>query len=236
MKVTLQEQLVNQLTSYVQDLPANKKLLSERQLADKYQVSRNTIRFALLELEATGIVRRIQGKGTFVNRINLDSDLGYSFKFNQQMRLLGKQPSTKIINFKKREANAYFAKNLAMAVGEGMFLVERLRLADNLPMMLERSFLPEKIFKTLSLEELRDQSMYEVFQRDFNEEISYADEYFSASVISNCNSEIMQLKSGTPCLQLERKSYDLQNRIIEFTLSVARSDEFSYHVRHDIEA
>ncbi|WP_369833338.1 GntR family transcriptional regulator [Companilactobacillus pabuli] len=117
---TLHEQLLDQLVSYVQTLPANAKLLSERQLANKYQVSRNTVRLALLDLESTGLVRRVQGEGTFVNRINLQSDLGSSYKFGQQMRLLGKTPSTKIISFEEKDVNAYFAKNLNLEIGEKM--------------------------------------------------------------------------------------------------------------------
>ena len=117
---TLRERLMDQLTSYIQTLPANAKLLSERQLADKYQVSRNTVRLALLDLESTGLVRRVQGQGTFVNRINLQSDLGSSYKFGQQMRLLGKIPSTKIISFEEKDVNAYFAKNLNLEIGEKM--------------------------------------------------------------------------------------------------------------------
>ena len=231
---TLRERLMDQLTNYVQALPANARLLSERQLADKYQVSRNTVRLALLDLESTGLVRRIQGQGTFVNRINLQSDLSSSYKFGQQMRLLGKTPSTKILNFEEKDVNAYFAKNLNLEIGEKMFKVRRLRLADNEPMMLERSFLPVKLFPTLTKEILENNSMYDVFEQEFNEKVDYADEYFSADVISNCDCEFMKLKPGTPCLHLERKTYDDQKQIIEFTLSIARSDEFAYHVRHNL--
>lgn len=232
MKINLQEQLINLLTSDIQNLPANTKLPSERQLADRYEVSRNTVRSALLNLEAMALVRRVHGKGTFVNRVSLDSDLGSSFKFDQQMALLGKVPSTKVVNFEIKDVNAYFAQNMNLELGEMMIRVDRLRLADGEPMMLERSFLPQKVFPTLSREMLQDRSMYDVFYKDFNEKISYADEYFSAGVISDCDTKFMDLEEGTPCLRLKRKTYDVQNRIIEFTLSVARSDKFSYHVRH----
>ncbi|WP_338217303.1 GntR family transcriptional regulator [Companilactobacillus muriivasis] len=236
MKISLQEQLINQLTSYVQGLKPNAKLLSERQLADKYEVSRNTVRGALFDLETIGLVRRIHGKGTFVNRTNLDSDLSSCYKFGQQMRRLGRVPTTRIISFEKKEVNAYFAENMNLTDGEIIIKVERLRLADNEPMMFERSYLPLKYFPTLSVGMLQDQSMYDVFKDDFQEEVDYADEYFSSGVISEFDSKMMGLPEGAPCLLLKRKTYDLQNHLIEFTLSTARSDEFGYHVRHDIES
>ncbi|WP_338232176.1 GntR family transcriptional regulator [Companilactobacillus muriivasis] len=235
MKISLQEQLINQLTSYVQGLKPNAKLLSERQLADKYEVSRNTVRGALFDLETIGLVRRIHGKGTFVNRTNLDSDLSSCYKFGQQMRRLGRVPTTRIISFEKKEVNAYFAENMNLTDGEIIIKVERLRLADNEPMMFERTYLPLKYFPTLSVGMLQDQSMYDVFKDDFQEEVDYADEYFSSGVISEFDSKMMGLPEGAPCLLLKRKTYDLQNHLIEFTLSTARSDEFGYHVRHGID-
>lgn len=234
MKITLQDQLINLLTNYVQAQPANKKLASERQLADKYQVSRTTIRSVLMDLEANGIVRRIRGKGTFVNRVNLESDLGCSYKFNQQMTMLGKIPSTEIISFEHKEVNSFFAQKLHLKLGQLIYKIERLRLADGEPMMLERTYLPVDIFPTLTRDMLEGSSMYDIFHSQFSEDVHYADEYFSAGLISSCDSQYMELKEGSPCLQIQRRTYDNQNNIIEFTISVARSDEFAYHVRHNI--
>ncbi|AYE38868.1 GntR family transcriptional regulator [Companilactobacillus zhachilii] len=235
MKINLQQQLVNRLTDYLETLPTNAKLPSERQLADKYEVSRNTVRAALLSLEAIGLVRRMHGKGTFVNRTNLNSDLSSSYKFGEQMKLLGKVPTTKIVSFEKREVNAYFADNMNLAFGEFVIKVERLRLADGEPMLFERTYLPLKFFPTLTMEMLENKSLYDIFEQDFQEDVSYADEYFSSGVISDCDSKVMGLPEGMPCLLLKRKTYDLKQRMIEFTLSTARSDEFAYHVRHNIE-
>lgn len=235
MKINLQQQLVNRLIDYIETLPTNAKLDSERQLAEQYEVSRNTVRAALLSLEAIGLVRRIHGKGTFVNRTNLNSDLSSSYKFGEQMQLLGKVPTTKVISFEKREVNAYFADNMNLNFGEFIIKIERLRLADGEPMMFERTYLPLKIFPTLTLEMLKNKPLYDVFEQDYQENISYADEYFSSGVISDCDSKVMGLPEGMPCLMLKRKTYDLKQQLIEFTLSTARSDEFAYHVRHNIE-
>ena len=234
MKITLQEQLINLLTNYIQSMPANAKLPSERQLADKYELSRTTVRSALNELEVTGLIRRVHGKGTFVNRIDLNSDLNSSYSFNKQMMSIGKKPQTKILSFDRKEANSYFSHKLDVEVGDQIIKIKRLRLADDIPVMLERTYLPASHFNLMTEDLLEDRSLYEVFATEFNEPVYYADEYFLAGITSKRDSEYLDLKEGTPCLNLKRSTYNSHNQVIEYTLSVARSDQFAYHIRHDI--
>lgn len=234
MKITLQEQLINLLTNYIQTLPANAKLPSERELAEKYELSRTTVRAALMELEVTGMIRRVHGKGTFVNRVDLNSDLNSSYSFNKQMISLGKKPQTKILSFERKEANAYFAKNLETEVGSQIIKLKRLRFADGIPVMLERTYLPAEHFSLMTESMLSNRSLYSVFAEEFNEQVYYADEYFLAGITSANDSKYLKIKEGTPCLNLRRQTYNPHNQIIEFTLSVAISDQFAYHIRHDI--
>ncbi|APX71984.1 GntR family transcriptional regulator [Companilactobacillus allii] len=234
MKITLQEQLINLLTNYIQSMPANAKLPSERKLSDKYELSRTTVRSALNELEVTGLIRRVHGKGTFVNRVDLNSDLNSSYSFNKQMMSIGKKPQTKILSFDRKEANSYFARKLDVEVGDQVIKIKRLRLADDVPVMLERTYLPANHFNLMTEDLLEDRSLYDVFDKEFNEPVYYADEYFLAGIISKRDSEYLDLAEGTPCLNLKRSTYNSHNQVIEFTLSVARSDQFAYHIRHDI--
>lgn len=234
MKITLQDQLINLLTNYIQTLPANAKIPSERKIAEKYELSRTTVRAALMELEITGLIRRVHGKGTFVNKVNLNTDLKKSYSFSEQMMSLGKKPKTELISFEKKEANSYFVRNLQINLGDPMIKIKRLRIADGIPMMLERTYLPADHFKLLTKDMLVNHSLYQVFQERFNESVSYADEYFLAGSISGKDSGYLDLQEGTPCLNLRRQSFNQYNQVIEFTLSVARSDQFAYHVRHEV--
>lgn len=234
MKITLQEQLINLLTNYIQSMPANAKLPSERQISDKYQLSRTTVRAALNELEVTGLIRRVHGKGTFVNRVDLNSDLNSSYSFNKQMMSIGKKPQTKILSFERKEANSYFSRKLDVEIGDQVIKLKRLRFADGLPVMLERTYLPANHFNLLTEDMLEGRSLYEIFATEFNEQVYYADEYFLAGITSKRDSHYLDIKEGTPCLNLKRSTYNLHNQVIEYTLSVARSDQFAYHIRHDI--
>lgn len=234
MKITLQEQLTSLLTNYIGNLSPDTKLPSERRLADKYELSRNTVRAALMELEITGKVRRIHGKGTFVNKMDPNSDLGSGYRFSKQMSLLGKKPQTKILSFERTEVDDRYFQNLDVDLGREIIKITRLHLADGLPMILERSFLPVDRFKLLTRKMITGKSLYRVFADEFDEKVKYADEYFLSGIVNNNDAKILELNEGDPCLNIRRKTYNQRNQIIEFSLSVARSDQFTYHVRHDI--
>lgn len=235
MKITLQEQLVNLLTNYIKDLPADTKLPSERQLSDKYQLSRNTVRAALLELEITGMVRRIHGKGTFVNEVNPKSDLSNGMRFSNLMQSVGKTPRTKILSFEFKEIDESFFKNLDVDLGRFVIKIQRLHIADDVPILLERSYLPYARFNKMTRKMIEGKSLYQVIAKKFDEKVSYADEYFSAGLVSSNDSKLLAVAEGTPCQNIQRKTYNQRNQLVELTLSVARSDQFAYHIRHNVD-
>ena len=82
------------------------------------------------------------------------------------MRAMGKHPETKILAFKKIEATKYLAGHMNVQLGEPLFQLDRLRLADDLPMMIEKSYLPVKLFMTLSRELLSNKPLYRFVSED----------------------------------------------------------------------
>lgn len=78
----------------------------------------------------------------------------------------------------------------------------------------------------------RTKPLYEIFREDYGEIIKVADEEFSAGIISDKEAKLLEVPGDSPCLKLLRTTYNDDNIVIEFTLSVARSDKFVYRVRH----
>jgi len=101
-----------------------------------------------------------------------------------------------------------------------------------IPMMKETTFLPARLFPNLTQEQLQNRSLYEVFSDDFQQKINYADEEFSASILTKDEAPILEVPMHAACLRLKRTSVNRENHVIEFTLSVARSDQFFYKVRY----
>lgn len=234
-KQSLYGQLVDTIRESIEtELKPHDLLPSERELAEIYGVSRTTVRLAMQELEHLGFIYKKHGKGTFVSSISGSVlNLRGAYSFTEQMIALGKVPETSIIDFSIVESNKYFSEALGIHKGSKMIKVKRLRLADGEPLMLERTYLPFKRFETLTSNMLEHKPMYDVFLEDYGEKIKCAEEEFYASIVSLKDAEWLKVPNGSAALNLIRTTLNQENEVIEYTLSVARADQFRYKVFHD---
>ncbi|WP_202622743.1 GntR family transcriptional regulator [Candidatus Enterococcus huntleyi] len=233
-KQPLYDQLVDVLREKIEtEFGPNTMLPSERELVERYGLSRTTVRLALQELEKMGYIYRQHGKGTFVSDLSKKTtNLSGAYSFTEQMKALGKIPETKILEFEIIEANSYLAKQLHISLGDSLYKLKRLRLADNQPMMLERSYLPVKMFLGMTLQQLESKPLYSLFEESYEQTIRVADEEFYASIVTGKDAEFLDIMEGSPVLHLVRKTYNTKNELIEFTRSVARADQFRYKISH----
>lgn len=234
-KQSLYGKLVDQIKLSIEtDLKPHDLLPSERELAEIYGVSRTTVRLALQELEHLGFIYKKHGKGTFVSSISKSIlNLTGAYSFTEQMLSMGKEPKTIILDFEVIESNKYFSEQLGIHKGSKLIKIKRLRLADDEPMMLERSYLPYKRFETLTSQRLEEKPMYDIFLTDYNETIKCAEEEFYASIVSDKDATFLNVPKSSAALNLVRKTYNQANEVIEYTLSVARADQFRYKVLHN---
>ncbi|HEP1819600.1 TPA: GntR family transcriptional regulator [Streptococcus suis] len=227
-------QLVDELEISIRERMApNDRLLSERELTQVYGVSRITVRLALQELEKRGLVYKKHGKGTYVSEISERAvDLTQAYSFTEQMRKIGKVPKTSILSFRCIQVSDYIAQQLQLSHGETVYEIERLRLADDIPMMLERTYIPVLQFPALTAQRLNEKPLYEIFFEDYGQIIRLAEEEFYASISLDNEASVLGIPNNSPVLHLVRKTFNVKNRIIEFTFSIARADQFRYKISH----
>lgn len=233
-KQPLYDQLVDILTEKIEnECSAGDMLPSERELSERYSLSRTTVRLALQELERLGLVVRQHGRGTFVSdRSVKTTDLMHSYSFTEQMREMGREPLTTILEFSEVEADKHLSEHMGVRLGEKLYKLKRLRAADGMPMMVERSYLPVRKFLALKRPLLMQTPLYEVIENVYHEKISVAEEEFFASIARPADAHLLDISEGSPVLDLVRTTYNVHNEIVEYTLSVARADQFKYKVTH----
>lgn len=230
----LYDQLVDILTEKIeQEYRPGDLMPSERELSERYGLSRTTVRLALQELERLGMVVRQHGRGTFVaDRSAQATNLSQQYSFTDQMRSMGRVPETTLLEFSEIDADKQLAERMGVRLGDRLFKLKRLRSADGIPMMVEKSYLPVRKFLTLKRPLLDSMPLYEIVETVYHEKIRLAEEEFFASVARSADAHLLGIAEGDPVLDLVRTTYNTSNEIIEYTLSVARADQFKYKVVH----
>lgn len=233
-KQPLYDQLVDLLREKIEnELEPGALLPSERELSERYGLSRTTVRLALKELETLGLISRKHGKGTFVADLSREAtNLMGSYSFTEQMKSLGRVPRTEILEFEVAEASKSVAERLGLRLGDSVFRMRRLRLADDVPMMVERTYLPVSEFVSLTLEDVSHKPLYDIMEQDYHEKIRAAEEEFYASIARNSDAATLGIPEGAPVLKLVRTTINDKNVVIEYTQSAARADQFTYKVSH----
>ncbi len=137
------------------------RLPPERELCHAYGCSLITIRRALDELVREGRLERARGRGTFVRRPRILHDLTGTWSFSDEMRERGLEPSTRVVALATIPATRAVAAALGLAPGAPVHRIERVRLANGLPVMLERAHLPAARLPDLLAEDLESGSLFE---------------------------------------------------------------------------
>lgn len=224
-------QLMNILIDMIENkLEENDRILSEREICEIYNVSRTTVRQAMDELEKEGYIYKIHGKGTFVSPKRMNQDLISFYSFTEEMNKIGRVPTSQVTGFEIVEAGDKISNIFKIDREELLYRISRIRKADEVHMMYETTYLPFNRFNGITKEQLEENPMYDVLIKDFNVNITSAEEYFMPVLTNKLESIYLDIKEGSPSLKIERFTYEKEN-LIEYTVSVARGDRFKYRVK-----
>lgn len=132
--VALKTQVIREIVRYIHtvDLGEDNKLPREEVFCQILGISRVTLRAALDELEANGIVLRKHGKGTFVNPHSLDMKVSFNpaMDFFETILLSGYQPSAKVLSSERIPVPPEFAADLGLTSGQEVLCIKKIVYAD----------------------------------------------------------------------------------------------------------
>lgn len=232
MEKPLYRQVILDLEKQIKNMKPNTKLPSERQLLVKYGVSRNTVRLALQDLKERGLIYRLHGKGTFVSSTFLNQpNIGGMYSFSEELKRTGQKASTENQSLVLITPDKNIAAQLNLKPTEKAYKLVRLRLANNEPRIFSTSYLPEKIFPELVIDDLKSKPLYTVMKEKYNQISVMAFEDVEAVCLNSEESKNLAEKVGSPSLKIFRKTINDKNVPVEFTISLARGDKFVYRSR-----
>lgn len=204
-------------------------LPSENELVEQYQVSRATIRQALDELVSDGLIYRQQGRGTFVSPPNVEQGLVRIVSFTEDMHQRGLRPGTKLISAGLVPATAVQAQHLQIDVNESLARIERLRLADDVPMSVEVSFLVHRYCVGILAQDYTSQSLRQVLENSYQIRIASARQKIQAVSASDEMADVLGIEAGAALLYIERISYSDYNVPVEYLRLFHRGDRYTLH-------
>ena len=206
---------------------------SEMELAARYRVSQGTVRKAIDELANNNLLVRRQGKGTFVAT---HAEQQVQYRFLKLMPDMG-QPKRdgpaqrKIIDCKRFRANAEIGRALALRTGDAVLQVRRVLSFAGAPTILEDLWLPGAPFKGLTAERLSDYHgpMYALFETEFGVRMVRAEERIKAVVPDDAQCKLLEIKSHTPLLSVERTAFTYNDTPMELRRGFYVTSAHHYH-------
>lgn len=204
---------------------------TERELGEKFQVSRITVRRAIDELVREGYLTAHQGKGTFVARPKIQRHMTQMKSFSEEMTEEGHHPGSKLLSLRHEKAAGYIAQALNVSSDDWIWVVERLRLADDEPICLSWAYLNLPFHVTLTPVELEQQvSLWSIlFKKGIT--LSRSEETIHAISAGEREAELLQVSVGDPLLLVEGVVYSDQDMPIEYHQIFNRGDRYTYSVR-----
>lgn len=212
------------------DLEPGTKLPSEHELMASYDVSRNTVRQALAELQKTNLVHRHQGKGTFVALHGVTHVLGDLRSFTDTLLALGKVPGIGDVTVKLDPAAPKEAADFLP--GSHIWLVERVRTADGQPFNRMQSWIPDALASSVAPEDLvQTQSLYAVLRDGLGLQAKEATEVIRSEPANADDARLLNITRGTPLLCTYRWTSDQRGQPIEYVRSAAPGDRYEYVIK-----
>jgi GntR family transcriptional regulator len=232
--IPLYVQVVEELRAKISagDFLPGQKIPPESQLCEAFGVSRITIRRAVKTLVDERLLTSRQGKGTFVNAVKIGRRLPKLYSFSEDMRELGYEPSSRILERSLAEADDETAALLDLPGSDRLVnQIARVRMANRIPILLERTFIPHYLCPDLLEENLDRKSLYRTLTERSRLELDRAEETYEVRLLTAAEARELGCKRSLPAFAIQRLAYHKGGGVVELTRAVGRGDLLRFSVQ-----
>lgn len=231
---TLTDQTVMAIQEAIKQgrFPAGSQLPAEMELLQMLGVSRTTLREALRILEEQRLIRKKRGRGTFVLERAIIKDLSRNFGITEMISQAGYAPGMRDVEIKRDKASKTLAEKLEIPEGAALVVIERVRTADQVPVVWTRDIMPEQYLGGWmpTLASLNQHSLYECLEQYANLRIVSGTASFSAVQAGREIAEKLEIQRNTLLLIIEQMDSDQHQRAILYSTEYHLTDKFNFIV------
>lgn len=198
-------------------------LPGERKLADLLDVSRITVRNAINQLVTDGRVVRRHGARTSVSE-RVRKQISNLVGFSEEIRSRGMVPGTRLLSAETLEASETERTKLQLAAGEFVVRLNRVRLANDRPIALERAVVPCAIIKS---PDAVGPSLYATLEA-LGALPERGVQKITAKVLDDEEASLLETNAGAPALVIERCCETAAGQPVEYTLTCYNAEFFDF--------
>lgn len=204
-------------------------LPSETEIAGAMGVSIGTLRRAVDDLVADGLLLRRQGRGTFVNRHGRDRQLFYFFHIAPQ-DAPKEYPEVELVAFSRDRAKTEEARQLGLEERAPVIRMRNALKIRGRVAIVDEICIPAHRFKGLTEAIVRNRSatVYDLYQERYGHSVARASERLRASAAPKEIAQLFQIAVGTPVLTIRRLALGLHGDPIEWRVSHVQTRDFEY--------
>jgi GntR family transcriptional regulator len=231
--IPLYYQIEQDLASLIANgtLAPGSQLPPEDELIQKYGVSRTTVRKAIQELERLELIEIRRGRGTFVRSEKITQELSGLTGFVEDMVAIGLQPSAKVLGKATIEATEEVARQLRVPIGTKVMQIRRVRMADGVAISLDVTYLPMDLGQKVVENDLEIYPIFSLLEGKYGTPLLEADYRLEAILADPLIAEALGIEVKSPILLIERVSYSLDQRPVDYEKLFYRGDKIRLSTR-----
>ena len=212
------------------DYAIDEKLPSENELAEKFSVSRVTVRRALQTLESENMIYRCQGLGSFVGDNRSRQLLVRLTDFSEDMSRAGMESRSEVITFEQVRAPEWLADRLSVEEGTLVTRIDRLRKGSGEPVAFDMTWMPVFYGQLLDGMDLRDMTIYRILEEEYSIPIIKGCYQIQSENADSYIAEQLKVEEGKALLLFHRHTFTVREKPVYFQKRYYNSDKVSYEL------
>jgi GntR family transcriptional regulator len=211
--------------------PPGSRLPNEESLLERFGVSRTTLQKTVQNLIKRGLIEIRRGKGTFVTQPKITQELTELSGFVEDMRALGRHPSARLVDRQVVPANDRVARQLGLAAGTLVMRIQRVRLADGVPLSFDETWLPKDLGEKVIGNDLETEPIFALLEQKYDTPLVEAEYRLEATCANETVAQALGVEPGSPIFLIERTSYGAGHQPVDYEQLHYRGDQIQFVTR-----
>ena len=223
--VPIYRQIRDLLVTEIRDLyKSGDNLPPESELAERFGVNRHTLRRAVDELVADGLVERYHGRGVFVLEPAINYAIGSTTRFTENLQSAGHTATSRVLRKLAIPAKGGVASRLQILEGKEVILIETLRSVEEKPFCVISHFLPLQVCPEI-LEHYESGSLHGFLKKSCGIELRRSESFISTVLPEADDASLLNMSRQAPVLRVKSTNLDVKSdNPVEYAVTRFRGD------------